>query len=109
MDIAEELDTLEFLTVREAADVCHFKGTEPIKRAIKRGELPGINLSHYQILVPKEAFKKWLAQHGMGSLQPTNGPTLLKPTRAPKAALKAIAEKRVKERKKTRHKPDKLV
>jgi hypothetical protein len=100
MTNTDELKKLDFLTIREAADICKFQGTEPIKRAIKRGELPGINLSNAQILVPREAFKRWLLAHGMGGFEGSGVPSLLKPTRAPEAALKAIAKKRKVNRKK---------
>ena len=95
MTIVEELSKLDFLTLRQAADVCHYKGTEPLKRAVRRGELPCITLSNAQVLFPREAFLKWLAQHGTRDVNRAfQVDTVLKPGKAPTRALKAIAAKR---------------
>jgi hypothetical protein len=96
--IDEELEKLDFFTAREAADICHFKGTEAIKRAIKRGELPAIHLSNTQILVPKDAFLRWLKAHRTGGTPGSGVLTLRRLSEAPVKALEAIAAKRAKER-----------
>jgi Helix-turn-helix domain len=55
-----EIEDLDFLTIREAADICRFKGTEAIKKAIDRGELFAIKQRHRHIIIPREAFVRWL-------------------------------------------------
>lgn len=62
----EETD-LDFLTLREAADICKFKGTEAIRRAIDRQELPAYKLRHRHIVIPRVAVVRWLLGQRMHS------------------------------------------
>jgi hypothetical protein len=54
-----EIDT-DLITMREAADICRFKGVEAIRAAIRRRELPAIKINHRHMVIPRQAFYKWL-------------------------------------------------
>jgi hypothetical protein len=54
-----EIDT-DLITMQEAADICRFKGVWAIRAAIRRRELPAIKLSHRHIVIPRQAFYKWM-------------------------------------------------
>lgn len=50
----------EFMTIDEIADVLRLKTRWAVREAIRRRELPHIRVLHRRILVPREAFVKWL-------------------------------------------------
>jgi hypothetical protein len=54
-----EIDT-DLITMQEAANICRFKGVWAIRAAIRRRELPAIKLSHRHIVIPRQAFYKWM-------------------------------------------------
>jgi excisionase family DNA binding protein len=77
----EEHEELDFVTMREAADIMRLKGTEAIRKAIERKELPAVKMGHRHILIPREAFVRWVMGKKMrplaarvASSQLANGP-----------------------------------
>lgn len=53
----------EYLTVKECWTICRFKGPEPIRRAVYRGDLPGVRIRANRLLIPAKAFWKWFHDH----------------------------------------------
>ena len=49
----------QYMTVQECKKVCRFKGPEPIRRAVYRGELPGVRLRANRLLIPASACWAW--------------------------------------------------
>jgi len=62
----EPLPMPDFLTVEECQKICRFKSPAPIRRAIKRGDLQGVNLRQHHLLVQREALLKWIMSHQTG-------------------------------------------
>jgi Helix-turn-helix domain len=59
--MADDIDRdLDFVTLKEAAQICRLKRTDQIRAAIKRRELPRIRISARHILIPREAIIRWL-------------------------------------------------
>jgi Helix-turn-helix domain len=58
----------DFLTLREAADICRFKTVCPIRNAIRRRELYALKMKHRHILIPRDALDRWMTRHRMVSL-----------------------------------------
>lgn len=48
-----------YLTVKECSDICRFKGPETIRRAVFKGELPGVRIRTNRILIPAKDFWEW--------------------------------------------------
>lgn len=49
----------EYLTVKECQAICRFTGPEPIRRAVYRGDLPGVRITANKLLIPAKDFWKW--------------------------------------------------
>jgi hypothetical protein len=60
----------EYLTVKECQTVCRFKGPEAIRRAVYRGDLPGIRVRANRLLIPSTAFWKWFHQNDINIAKP---------------------------------------
>jgi len=59
-DSEESGEDLGFLALPEAAKVVGYKGTEMLRLAIKRGELPAYRLARLKVVVRKEDLVKWI-------------------------------------------------
>lgn len=59
----------EYVTVKECQAVCRFKGPEPIRRAVYRGELIAIRVRANRLLILASSFWQWFHQHDL-SLKP---------------------------------------
>lgn len=57
--IPQPEDFRPYMTVKECQRVAQFSGPEPIRRAVARGELPGVRPQINRLLIPTEAFFKW--------------------------------------------------
>lgn len=49
----------EYLTVKECLKICRLKAPETIRRAVQRGELPGVKMGPSKLLIPAKAFWVW--------------------------------------------------
>lgn len=53
----------EYLTVRECQAICRFKGPEPIRRAVYRGDLPATRVRANRLLIKTKDFWRWFHAH----------------------------------------------
>jgi excisionase family DNA binding protein len=60
----------DFITLDEAAAVCHYKSPYVIRELIKRKELPVFKPSYRHILIPRVAFNKWVSGRIKGGWRP---------------------------------------
>jgi hypothetical protein len=74
----------DYLTVKECWQICRFKGPEPIRRAVYRGDLPGVRIRANRLLIPAKAFWKWFHDHDVKpKLVKEVDETSVKPVRKP--------------------------
>ena len=59
-----------YMTPKQCAEICCFKGTEAIRRAVARGELPGTLLQPNRLLIPTEAFWTWFHRNDVIPKEP---------------------------------------
>lgn len=58
----------EYLTVKECQEICRFKGPDAIRSAIRRGELPAVEIStNHFLLIPSTDFWKWFHRNTIPS------------------------------------------
>lgn len=50
----------EYMTIDEIAGILRLKTRWAVREAIRRNELPHIRVLHRRILIPREAFVKWM-------------------------------------------------
>ena len=55
-----EVCDLEFVTMKEAAEICRLKRTDQIRAAIKRRELTPYRISGRHVLISKLELMRWL-------------------------------------------------
>lgn len=73
------------MTAHEAAKICCFKSSEPIRRMVYRGELSGIALQKNRLLIPRKEFWEWFNTK-------TVKPKVVKPVDMPELELVANPE-----------------
>lgn len=68
------------MTAGDAAKICCYKNSLPIRRAVARGDLPGTLLQKNRLLIPTQEFWKWFHRN---DVKPKKAKSVEMPTLVP--------------------------
>ena len=65
--------SIDFIPIDECVRLLHLKTPVAITRAVKRGDLTGINLRGHHMLIDRKSFSAWLQRYRMEAAHPGKG------------------------------------